>query len=347
MDLKKKVYETIKEKKLLESKRYDVVLGFSGGPDSLALFNVLVELSLDYVKSNGKYGYDMYIHPVHINHNLRGEDSDMDEKFVVDFSKDMASKYPDIVRDATVYSVDIEGYSKAMKLSTEETGRKIRYMKFLEAGRELSDPVIMVAQNANDRAETILFRLLRGTSIKGLEGIPYERYEDELRVVRPLLDCTREEIETYLKEKDLNPRIDKTNLEEMYSRNKIRLDLIPKLKEYNPNIIETLNRFSDSLLPINEYLDKEADSYIKSINGNSIRVKELKEIPKVIRYEIYKKMLSNIGMKEDITKVHLDEIDKMVGPTNHKVTIVELANNYRVSKEEGKFTFYLSDLPTA
>lgn len=343
MDLKKKVYETIKSHNLLDKdKRYDCVLGFSGGPDSLALFNVLIELSLDYKKSSGKFGYNLFIHPVHINHNLRGEDSIADEKFVVDFSNEMAAKYTDIVRDASVYSVDIDGYSKVMKLSTEETGRKIRYEKFLEAGRELSDPIIMVAQNANDRAETILLRLIRGTSIDGLNGIPYERYEKELRVIRPLLDSKRDEIMDYLKEKNLNPRMDKTNEEAIYQRNKIRLDLIPKLKEYNPNIIETLNRFSDSLLPIIQYFDDESSKYMEVVKDNSIDVKDLKEIPKIIRYEIYKKVLKNIGMNEGITKVHLDEIDKMILPTNHKVTTIELSDFYKVSKEKGIIKFYRS-----
>ncbi len=125
---------------------------------------------------------------------------------------------------------------------------------------------IAVAQNANDQAETILFRMLRGTGTDGLAGIAYKRYERGFAIVRPLLDVPRDEIEKYCEERNLSPRIDHTNNEAIYARNKIRLELLPMLREkFNPNIIETINRLGKTQPPTKTILRSRRETLMKRL----------------------------------------------------------------------------------
>ena len=253
--MKQRVLETIKTHELLEDGTH-IVLGLSGGPDSVCLFDVLLELSA--VKN-------FRIHPVHVNHKFRPGDAERDQEYVEELCRQRGLT-------CRTFTVDCNALAREEGLTSEEAGRKARYDAFFETAQgitqgfaqglaqelageleqhctqEPSMPgtdkiAIAVAQNANDQAETILFRMLRGTGTDGLAGIAYKRYERGFAIVRPLLDVPRDEIEKYCEERNLSPRIDHTNNEAIYARNKIRLELLPMLREkFNPNIIETINR---------------------------------------------------------------------------------------------------------
>src|SRR5471030_1085862 len=158
-----------------------------------------------------------------------------------------------------VKRVDINMYSKEHKLSSEMAGRNVRYDFFDEILENEGFDKIATAHNANDQAETILFRIMRGTGLEGLGGI--KAFRDN-KIIRPILCLSREEVEKYIGLKNLSPRIDKTNFEKIYNRNKIRLDILPYMKEnFNEDIVETLNRMSLLLQKDNIFLENLSLSF--------------------------------------------------------------------------------------
>ena len=223
--MRKKVISYIKDNKLIKSGD-KILVALSGGPDSVCLLNILFEL---------KEELNIEIAAAHLNHLLRGEDAFKDEEYVIDLCNKMGIQ-------CFVKRVDINVYAKEHKLSSEMAGRNVRYDFFDEIVKKEGFNKIATAHNANDQAETILFRLMRGTGLEGLGGIKASR---DNKIIRPILCLSREEVEKYIELKDLNPRIDKTNFEKIYNRNKIRLDILPYMKEnFNEDIIQTLNRMS-------------------------------------------------------------------------------------------------------
>ncbi|WP_160690162.1 tRNA lysidine(34) synthetase TilS [Clostridium sp. C2-6-12] len=241
----KKVMSYINNNKLIKSGDR-VLVALSGGPDSICLLNILFEL---------KEELNIEIGAAHINHLLRGEDAFKDEEYVIKICEE-------INIPCFVTRVDINNYSKEHRISSEMAGRQVRYDFFEEIIETEGFNKIATAHNANDQAETILFRLMRGTGLEGLGGIKVSRGD---KIIRPILCLSRQEVEKYIGLKRLKPRIDKTNFEKIYNRNKIRLDILPYMKEnFNEDIIQTLNRMSVLLQKDNEFLEKLAlNSYKK------------------------------------------------------------------------------------
>ena len=222
--LEDKVLNTIKRYEQIKSGD-TIVVGVSGGPDSICLLNVLKNLQNE-LKIN--------IVVAHINHMIRKE-ADSETVFVQDFCEQRDIK-------CFVKKADVLQIAKEKKLGTEEVGRKIRYDFFEEVKNIVGGNKIATAHNANDNAETVLMNFLRGSGSTGLKGI--EPIRDN-KLIRPIIECTRQEIEQYCNEKGLNPKYDKTNQENIYTRNKIRNIVIPYIKkEFNPNIINTMDRLS-------------------------------------------------------------------------------------------------------
>ena len=219
------------------------------------------------------------------------------------------------------YEVDCNRLAEEKKISSEEAGRLVRYGAFAEVCRTLTEKGIpqenlriAVAQNADDQAETILFRILRGAGTDGLSGIRYSRRDQYgNRIIRPLLDITREEIEAYCEEKHLEPCIDKTNLAPVYTRNKIRLELLPYLeKTFNPGIKETLIRMGKNAAEDSRFIREEAH---KAYNRAVIEVNSelvlfsgpvLRNIDSAVRKRVLGEGLEAIGITEDIGAVHFE-----------------------------------------
>ena len=157
----------------------------------------------------------------------------------------------------------MEEYAKEKGLSSEEAGRALRYGFFREILSSIGGGKIAVAHNKNDQAETLLMRFFRGTGIDGLKGMEYKN-ED---IIRPILGIERSEIEKYLLDRNIESRLDKTNLEPIYNRNKIRLELIPYIKKYfNPNIIDTLWRTSEVVSVDSNFLERYSkETYSKLV----------------------------------------------------------------------------------
>ena len=359
MDMKQRVLETIKTHELLEDGTH-IVLGLSGGPDSVCLFDVLLELSA--VKN-------FRIHPVHVNHKFRPGDAERDQEYVEELCRQRGLT-------CRTFTVDCNALAREEGLTSEEAGRKARYDAFFETAQgitqgfaqglaqelageleqhctqEPSMPgtdkiAIAVAQNANDQAETILFRMLRGTGTDGLAGIAYKRYERGFAIVRPLLDVPRDEIEKYCEERNLSPRIDHTNNEAIYARNKIRLELLPMLREkFNPNIIETINRLGKNAAADKDYLAQQArDAYeeaLEDADGRNCTVEvttaKLDRMHKAVRMRVYNYLLADVGMEENLTEGQLGAIEK-VRISQSPSAMCDLADGFRVYKIYDRIRF--------
>jgi tRNA(Ile)-lysidine synthase len=245
--------------------------------------------------------------------------------------------------------------AEELGMTSEEAGRKARYDAFREVGSHImkeyslsKDQVkILVAQNANDQAETILFRILRGTGPDGLSGIAYLR-EDEsgFRVARPILDIKRAEIERYCEEKGLEPRRDHTNEEALYSRNKIRLKLIPFLeKEFNPSVIDTLNRLGRLAEDDKGYIYQNALKAYKDIRTeeHGLDIKGLMELERPLRRRVLLLALSDMGLRENVTEKHLKAIESVAVSRNHKLAYTELPGGFRAARNKKELIFYKED----
>ena len=200
-----KTLSTIKKYNLIE-KGDKIVLGLSGGPDSVCLLHLLNRM---------KDVLDIEVYAAHLNHQIRGMEAQKDALYVSDLCERLGITF-------FVKSIDVPKYCKENKLSIEEGARKLRYEMFFEIKESLNADKIAIAHNMNDQAETVLMRMMRGTGLQGLKGIDYMR---DGVIIRPILDIERADIEAYCEEHKLTPRIDATNLETIYTRNKIRLEL--------------------------------------------------------------------------------------------------------------------------
>ncbi|OPJ64989.1 tRNA lysidine(34) synthetase TilS [Clostridium chromiireducens] len=287
-----------------------VLIALSGGPDSVCLLNILFQL---------KEELEIEIAAAHLNHLLRGDDSYKDEEYVTNICREMGIRY-------FIKRVDINEYSKEYKVSSEMAGRSVRYDFFDEILKKEGFNKIATAHNANDQAETILFRIMRGTGLEGIVGI--KAFRDE-KIIRPILCLGREEIEKYIESKNLKPRIDKTNFERIYNRNKIRLDILPYMKaNFNEDIVQTLNRMSVLLKKDNEFLEKlSLDLY----NKYCVEYDDYF----IIKREIFREeeAVLNRTLRHAITKYSKSNYDFEM---KHIYMIIDLAK-----KESGK----VSELP--
>jgi tRNA(Ile)-lysidine synthase len=248
------VWKNIKEYKLI-NENDNIVIGVSGGPDSMALLYSLLEIKEEM-------NFNIFI--AHVNHGVRGEDARADQVFVENKCKALNLIY---------YSreVDMDGYAKEHGISSEEAGRELRYEFFREILKKHGGGKIAVAHNKNDQAETLLLRILRGTGIDGLSGMDFASGD----IIRPLLNVSREEIEEYIFKESIETVLDKTNLVPIYSRNRVRLELIPyMMKNFNPNIVDALWRLSRTSNTDSRFLENiTMENYnlvVKKENNHSI-----------------------------------------------------------------------------
>ncbi|MDO5519223.1 MAG: tRNA lysidine(34) synthetase TilS [bacterium] len=285
-----RVVEYVKQYNMLEQ-RDRVVIGVSGGADSVCLLLVLQEL---------KNLYDLELFVVHINHGLRGEEAMRDENYVKMLCESLGVS-------CHVVLVDVNGYVKRHKCSTEEAGRILRYEAFQKECREKQCNKIAIAHNKNDVAETVLLNLARGTGVRGLVGI--EPVRDFL--IRPLLCVTRDEIEEYLCNKKVSYCTDSTNLENVYTRNKIRNIVLPELKKVNEQVISHIVRCANHASEIEDYLKKQTNELYERIvtveNGQYfVNVRELESAELVLKKRmLLEVMYACAGKRRDIEEKHV------------------------------------------
>lgn len=301
--LEEKILRTIKKYKLIEEGDI-IVLGISGGPDSMCMLNSLINLSKNCQKGSSIMAK---IVVAHVNHMIR-EEALEDEQYVMDFCEKNEIEFYS-------KSIDVQKLAHTNKIGTEEAGRLARYEFFEEVLNKIGATKIAIAHNKNDKVETILMHTLRGSGMEGLKGIEPKRGN----IIRPLIECERTEIERYCEEKQLHPRIDKTNFENIYNRNKVRNVVIPYIqKEFNPNIIKTMDKLSNIITLEDEYMEKETrKAYqelvidekpkeividLKKFNSQEIVIKS-----RLIRYIIKRLFGSSMG----IEKIHIEDVIKL------------------------------------
>ena len=303
--MEEKILKTIKKYNLI-SNGDKIVVAVSGGPDSMCLLNILKNL-------RPKFSTELFV--AHINHMIR-EEADSETEYVKNYCEKNNIKC--FIKRANVLEM-----AKEQKKGTEEMGRIVRYDFFEYVANEVSADKIAIAHTENDNAETILMNLMRGASLEGLKGIEPIRG----KYIRPLIECNREEIEKYCEINKLDPKFDKTNNDNTYTRNKIRNLLIPYIKkEFNPNIIETLNRlavlarqdatyfnkivkesYADILLHeninnLNENLEKHIILDLKKFNKLEYVIKS-----RVLLYTINKLL----GTTKGIEKINIEDMIKL------------------------------------
>ena len=295
--LKEEVLKTIKDNNLI-NEGDKIVIGVSGGPDSICLLHLL---------NNLKDTLKITIYVAHINHSIR-EVADMETKYVQDFCKKIGVK-------CFVKKEDILSLAKKQKKGTEEVGRQVRYSFFDEVLEKTNSNKIATAHNSNDRAETVILNILRGSGISGLKGI--EAIRDQ-KYIRPLINTDRESIEKYCEENNLEPKIDETNKENIYTRNKVRNVVIPYIKkEFNQNIIKTINRLSIVATEENDYLmkiTKQEYANISNIENGIITLdlKRFNNLELVIKRRLILYTINEaIHTTNGIEKVNLDDIVKL------------------------------------
>ena len=296
-----KILSTINKYNLIQ-KGDKIVIGVSGGPDSMCLLDSLYCLK-------EKLGIEIFV--AHINHMIR-EEADEETEYVKEYCKNKNIK-------CYVKKADVEKLAKEQKLGTEEMGRKIRYEFFKEIAKKENANKIATAHNLNDNVETVLLNLLRGTGVSGLKGIEIKRIENDIEYIRPIRECERKEIEEYCEKQKLNPKVDKTNLESIYNRNKVRNDLIPYLKrEFNPNILEGINRLSDIAREEEEYFDEiiakqyEELKIGENLNEVILDLNKFNNLNKVIKSRLIIYTINKVnGNVQGIGKIHIEDIIKL------------------------------------
>lgn len=300
------VERTINEFSLAQ-KHDKIIVGLSGGADSIVLLHLLLKLEFE-------------VKACHINHLLRGEESERDQAFVEKVCKEW-----DVPLD--IHRIDVKSLVNK-HMSIEQTARNARYEVF----SSYKNCKIATAHNTNDNAETILINLTRGTGSKGLCGIPIKRGS----IIRPLLFVSRDEIEKYCSVNKIAFVTDSTNLEDDYTRNKIRKNVIPQFCEINPSFLSTINRMSRNLTEENLYLDnlaKELALKAKLADGYDVFVLKTADDVVIKRFILREFAKNNIEPNSIATKTALEMIKNESGKAN-------IAKNYFIQVKNRNFHIF-------
>ncbi len=296
--IKGKVLNYINENRMIENGQ-NIVVGVSGGADSMCLLDILASLQ-------GDLGLSLLV--VHIHHGIRGQSADRDAQFVKIYCQER--NIPCVVK-----RYDVPALATQWGMSHEEAGRRVRYEAFDEALRSMGDEArgsIAVAHNADDNAETVLLNMFRGSGLKGMTGIRPVRDS----IIRPILCLTRDEIETYNKEHNISYVQDETNFTEEYTRNKIRLGLLPRIKDINPRAGEHINKTAEALSLVDDYMECQArEAYQELVTADEtgeklyIEVDGFANLHRAMQLEVVKRCIYNVaGRAKDITKQHIDSV---------------------------------------
>jgi tRNA(Ile)-lysidine synthase len=295
-----KVKATVEKHRMLQEGD-EVIVGVSGGLDSVVLLHVLMALRDDY---------DLSFVVAHMDHGIRGEESRRDADFVRDLAQGLGLRFEIAVTDVTALA-------RRERISLQEAAREVRYAFYEEVRKKYQGHKVSLGQTADDQAETILMRVIRGASLRGLKGIPPVRGGG---YIRPLIEVSREEVERFAGEEGLSFITDSSNIKDIYLRNKVRHDLIPHLeREYNPSIRGGLTRMASILSREDDYLDRKAEEIMAGlIKGDgeelSLDIPGLTVFHEAMWYRVLQKMLAIVlgGDLRRIKTAHLDAIFRLL-----------------------------------
>lgn len=298
LEITTKANELVRKFNMLSQNDF-VVVGVSGGADSMCLLNYLLSV---------KDEYNLRLLVANVEHGIRGQESLDDTKFVEDYCKENSIDFKSI-------SIDAVEEAKEQGMSVEEYSREARYNFF----HSFNPDKIATAHNLSDNVETVLFRLSRGTSIKGMCGIPAVRGN----IIRPLLNCSSAEIRAYCKEQGIPYRVDSTNLDNEYSRNHIRNEIIPQFEKLNSSFENNVARFINSVQEDENCLTELAEKCVdECFKKDALVISKLKTFPISIQKRAVIKFYDMYGLSLD--ELHLNEIIGLL----HKSGRVQISKNY-------------------
>lgn len=322
-----KIKATIKKYNMLE-KGDKVLVGFSGGKDSMTLVHILNSL---------KKEFNLKIYLAHVNHKFRGKESDADTRFC----KNIAERFK---LGIVCERIDVPKVVKEKGLSAEEAARQKRYGFFAKVCKKKGIKKIAVGHNKDDQAETVLLRLLRGAGITGLGGMSPVKEMKGITIIRPLIEISRKEIEDFIEANRLGFRHDSSNDKTVFTRNRIRKELIPYLeKNFNPNIKELLFNMAENLREENNFIEGLAKKNFKStakVKKRSVYIsmKKFKALPEAMKKRVLRSALQSVkGNLRRFTYQHWKEIEKLIEerPVN---SIVDLPGGIDVVKNKKGLT---------
>ncbi len=300
MNILKMVAGTIQRHDLIQNDQ-SIVVGVSGGPDSVCLLHVLFQLAEElHIRS---------IYAVHINHMIRGREADEDEEYVAGLCGRMEVPLHRV-------AVDVKRISAEKGISVEEAGREARYSEFKSFAERIGAEKIAVAHNRNDQAETVILNIIRGTGLEGLKGMEYKRGN----IIRPLLDIGRIQIEDYCGINLLKPRTDSTNLTSIYTRNKIRKKLIPSIDElFNTDITSGIVKMASLIKDDNNYIEQMALSLYnqcvvkKDLCRVELKISKTVQQHPAVRRRIIRRAIAEVkGDLKGIENVHVQQADNLI-----------------------------------
>lgn len=323
-DIYERFYQTIKNYNMIDAGDL-VIVGVSGGPDSIALFHLLARLQKEVSFS---------LHAAHLDHSFRGREAEEEALWVKETAESWGIA-------CTLTKVDVPGLLRKRRISAQDAGHQARTEFFQNLQAKLGAQKIAVGHQADDQAETMLMHFLTGAGSEGLSGIlpvqgPY---------IRPLLFIQRDEIEEYCAEQGLTPRQDPSNQKNIYLRNKIRNQLIPWLKEnINPNLVETLSRTAQIFLSQEEYMqiitDQAAAKHIRQEAGcTRIMAGDFSSLHTAMQRRLVRSAYKSVGKKQGLQFKHADEVRNLL--LNKQVgKILHLPGDVRVEKGYDTVLFY-------
>ncbi|MBL8151829.1 MAG: tRNA lysidine(34) synthetase TilS [Blastocatellia bacterium] len=320
--LYKKVVEEISRKRLFAAEN-SVLVALSGGADSVALLFLLKEI-------RDKLWTNLKLHIVHLNHKLRGEESDRDEEFVRRIGQRLDLP-------TSIESIDVADRALRSGSNIEASGRKARYDFFQRVCKEVGAECVATAHTMNDQAETFLMRLIRGAGPSGLAGIhskiEFQLSGGKVNIVRPLLNVKRVEIETYLEEIQEPFCQDSSNFLLDYRRNRIRHQIMPILTELNPKIIDTLSKNADLLK------EDFADNLAICKENKRLSIKMLHQLShSSARWAVRDFIKQNLGHLDKIERTHIEAVTNLANSVSGKK--IELPGKYQVVREFDHLTIY-------
>jgi len=299
--LEEQVLGFIQQRQLISGDK-KLVVAVSGGPDSVCLLHILAKLQKEL---------KVRLHVAHLNHQLRGAESEADADYVSDLARQLGIP-------ATIEGRDVKGYQAQQHLSLEEAAREVRYSFLTQVAKSIGADRVAVGHTMDDHIETILMHLIRGTGTRGLRGLqPYTEWKsktDSIIIIRPLLEVSHQETEDYCQSHNLKPRLDASNLSLSPLRNRIRHQLLPLLKSYNPGIAEALLRTGQIAGDDIDFLDKEVarlwDGVAQEREKTIVLDKEKFDLlpPALKRYLLRTAAERLLGSAKDIEMRHIEEM---------------------------------------
>lgn len=305
-----------------------VLVACSGGPDSVFLLHALVKLKRKLALGN--------IAVCNLDHGLRGKESEEDSLFVRKLSESLGL-------DFHYKKVDLKN-DKPKKLSVEESGRLERYSFFRDIADKTRSNVIATGHTLDDQAETVIMRLIKGASLKGMVGVSPLRRDGDLKIVRPMIEIEKEEIMKYLDWHSLTYRTDRSNLEDVYFRNIVRHRIIPYLEEYNPRLKRVLFNLAEHLREDFEFISEAKAGIYNRARSPKAEVREISLVdiiiqPKALRKEILRDLLEAAGGEiKKLSFRHWKEMDSLI---THKERgkSVDLPGGIRITRNEKSLVF--------